>query len=66
MDGSKSAVSYRRKSLSIPSPLSIGTIRLADGSGVQGFLVEAEAVHGARDISKFGGWRAFMAEAATA
>jgi allophanate hydrolase len=50
----------------IPTPLSIGTIRLADGSSVQGFLVEAEAVGGARDISKFGGWRAFMAEAATA
>ena len=50
----------------IPSPLSVGTIRLSDGSGVQGFLVEAEAVHGARDISKFGGWRAFMKEAATA
>jgi allophanate hydrolase len=50
----------------IPGPLSIGTIRLADGSGVQGFLVEAAAVHDARDISKFGGWRAFMAEVATA
>jgi len=50
----------------IPSPLSIGTIRLSDGSGVQGFLVEAAAVDGARDISRFGGWRAFMKEAATA
>jgi allophanate hydrolase len=50
----------------IPTPLSIGTIRLADGSSVQGFLVEAAAVNGARDISKFGGWRVFMAEAATA
>jgi allophanate hydrolase len=49
----------------IPAPLSVGTIRLADGSGVQGFLVEAAAVNGARDISQFGGWRAFMAEAAT-
>jgi hypothetical protein len=26
-------------------------------------LVEAEAVAGARDISSFGGWRAFMAQA---
>jgi allophanate hydrolase len=50
----------------IPAPLSIGTIKLADGSGVQGFLVEAAAINGARDISQFGGWRAFMAEAATA
>ncbi len=51
---------------SIPPPLSIGTIRLADGSAVKGFLVEAAAVEGARDISAFGGWRAFMAEAAAA
>jgi allophanate hydrolase len=50
----------------VPAPLSIGTIRLNDGSSVQGFLVEAVAVHGARDISEFGGWRAFMAEAETA
>ena len=30
---------------------------------VKGFLVEAEAVAGARDISAFGGWRAFVAQA---
>jgi allophanate hydrolase len=46
----------------IPPPLSIGTIRLADGRGVKGFIVEPAAVNGARDISAFGGWRAFMAE----
>jgi allophanate hydrolase len=45
----------------VPAPLSIGTIRLADGRTVQGFLVESEAVAGARDISSFGGWRAFLA-----
>ena len=45
----------------IPPPLSIGTIRLKDGTGVKGFLVEFEAVAGAREISKFGGWRAFLA-----
>jgi len=28
---------------------------------VKGFLVEAEAVNGARDISAYGGWRAFVA-----
>src|SRR4029079_6802032 len=48
----------------IPPPLSIGTIRLADGRGVKGFLVEPAAVTGARDISAFGGWRAFMAQKA--
>ena len=45
----------------VPPPLSIGTLELGDGRGVEGFLVEAEAVAGARDISSFGGWRAFMA-----
>ena len=45
----------------VPPPLSIGTLELSDGRGVKGFLVEAEAVAGARDISSFGGWRAFVA-----
>jgi allophanate hydrolase len=46
----------------VPPPLSIGTLELKDERGVKGFLVEAEAVAGARDISSFGGWRAFMAQ----
>ena len=46
----------------VPPPLSIGTLELADGRAVKGFLVEAEAVDGARDISSFGGWRAFVAQ----
>ena len=45
----------------IPPPLCIGTLDLADGRTVKGFLVEAEAVKGARDISSFGGWRKFIA-----
>ena len=45
-----------------PPPLSIGTLELSDGKLVKGFLVEAEAVAGARDISSFGGWRAFIAQ----
>ncbi len=48
----------------VPPPLSIGTIRLADGRNVKGFIVEPAALDGARDISAFGGWRAYMAEAA--
>jgi allophanate hydrolase len=44
----------------VPPPLSIGTIALADGRAVKGFLVEAQGIAGARDISSFGGWRAFM------
>jgi allophanate hydrolase len=46
----------------VPPPLSIGTLELDSGRPVKGFLVEAEAVEGARDISSFGGWRAFVAQ----
>lgn len=49
----------------IPAPLCIGTLRLADGSTPKGFLVEPEGLHGAEDISRFGGWRAFIASLAT-
>jgi allophanate hydrolase len=45
----------------IPSPLGIGTIRFDDGTSAKGFLVEAEAVKGAEDVSRFGGWRAYLA-----
>ena len=33
----------------------------ADGTEAKGFLVEAEAVKGARDVSAHGGWRAYLA-----
>jgi allophanate hydrolase len=45
----------------IPAPLGIGTVSLADGSAVQGFVCEAQAVSQARDITGFGGWRAYLA-----
>ncbi len=44
----------------IPAPLGIGTTKLADGTTPKGFIVEAEGIKGARDISSFGGWRAYM------
>ncbi|SEA06383.1 allophanate hydrolase [Nitrosospira multiformis] len=43
----------------IPAPLGIGTITLAGGESVQGFLCEGYAVADARDISQFGGWRRY-------
>jgi allophanate hydrolase len=49
----------------IPAPMAIGTIRLADGRSVKGFLVEPEVLGEARDITAYGGWRKFVAEAAT-
>ncbi|MGA3007971.1 MAG: allophanate hydrolase [Opitutaceae bacterium] len=45
----------------VPSPLGIGTLLLENGESVQGFLCEAHAIEGARDITSFGGWRSFLA-----
>ena len=44
----------------IPAPLGIGTITLASGEQVQGFVCEQYAVADALDISHFGGWRAYL------
>jgi allophanate hydrolase len=44
----------------IPAPLGIGSIELEDGSRVKGFLCEAHATKGARDITEFGGWRTYL------
>jgi allophanate hydrolase len=57
-----SAAAFGKFVAAIPPPLSIGTVRLGDGRGVKGFIVEPADIGGARDISAFGGWRAFMAE----
>lgn len=45
----------------VPAPLAIGTVTLEDGSSVKGFVAEPRAVTGARDITSFGGWRAYLA-----
>jgi hypothetical protein len=47
-------------------PLGVSTLELDDGTTVQGFLCEAAATRGADDISRFGGWRAFLDARATA
>jgi allophanate hydrolase len=44
----------------IPAPLGIGTIELVDGSTVQGFVCEGYAAESAKDITHFGGWRAYL------
>jgi allophanate hydrolase len=48
----------------VPAPLGLGTVTLADGSGVTGFLCESHATAGARDITALGGWRAYLASLA--
>jgi len=44
----------------IPAPLGIGKVDLEDGQQVSGFLCEAHAVEGARDITALGGWRQYL------
>jgi len=47
----------------VPAPLCIGSLELADGARVSGFLCEGHATIGARDITSFGGWRSFVHDA---
>jgi len=48
----------------IPPPLGLGSLELIDGRHVHGFICEAHALAGARDVTAFGSWRAFLAAAA--
>ena len=43
----------------IPAPLGIGSVTLADGRTVKGFICEGAALQNAVDITHFGGWRAY-------
>ena len=45
----------------VAPPLSIGTLELEDGRQVQGFLCEGWAIDGRRDITEWGGWKAWLA-----
>ena len=45
----------------VPPPLAIGTVTLADGSTVKGFVAEPRALTGATEITALGGWRAYIA-----
>ena len=46
----------------IPAPLGIGTVKLEDGSSVLGFVCESAATEAAEDITRHGGWRAYLAQ----
>jgi allophanate hydrolase len=59
-----SAAAFGRFVASIPAPLGFGTIELADGTRPKGFLVEPEGLVGAEEISRFGGWRGYIASVA--
>ncbi|AVF36393.1 allophanate hydrolase [Rahnella sikkimica] len=44
----------------IPAPLGIGSLELADGRTVKGFICEPWAIPDATDITHFGGWRSYI------
>jgi allophanate hydrolase len=48
----------------VPAPLAIGTVMLEDGRAVKGFVAEPRALDGAEEITRFGGWRAYIASRA--
>jgi allophanate hydrolase len=43
-------------------PLAIGTVELADGEKVKGFVCESYGVADAADITELGGWRRYLEE----
>ena len=45
----------------VRGPSCIGTVELENGESVHGLLCEPIATEGARNISAFGGWRAYGA-----
>jgi len=48
----------------IPSPLGLGRVMLADGASEIGFLCEAAGLKGAEEITHLGSWRSYLAEVA--
>ena len=48
----------------IPAPLGLGSVELADGRWVHGFICEGHALAGAEEVTRHGGWRAYLASRA--
>ena len=45
---------------SLPRPMTLGSVELADGTSVPGFLCEPAALENAEDITTYGGWRNYL------
>jgi allophanate hydrolase len=45
----------------IPAPLGIGKVQTSDARWLPGFICEASGLEGAEDVTKFGGWRNWLA-----
>lgn len=44
----------------VPAPLGIGNVELADGRWVKSFICEPYGFEGSTDVTRFGGWRAYI------
>ncbi|MEV7885402.1 allophanate hydrolase [Streptomyces sp. NPDC002817] len=44
----------------LPRPMTLGSVELADGSRVPGFLCEPSALKNTEDITHHGGWRSYL------
>ena len=44
----------------LPRPMALGSVQLADGTQVPGFLCEPSALTDAEEITSYGGWRAYL------
>ena len=44
----------------VPPPLGIGSVELADGTTLKGFICEHGGLEGAQDITHHGGWRRYL------
>jgi allophanate hydrolase len=44
----------------LPRPMTLGSVELADGTRVPGFLCEPSALENAEDITSYGGWRTYL------
>ncbi|MFJ2235979.1 allophanate hydrolase [Streptomyces sp. NPDC087859] len=44
----------------LPRPMTLGSVKLADGSAVPGFLCEPSALKDAEDITSYGSWRSYV------
>jgi allophanate hydrolase len=57
------AAGFATFSDALESPMALGTVALDDGSTVTGFLVEPYALDDAVEITRYGGWRAYLGRA---
>lgn len=48
----------------VPPPLAIGSVQLDTGEWVKGFVCESIGLDGATEITRFGGWRTYLASLA--